>query len=320
MTRFSSFLAACALACVCFVGGLSIASADTLDIDPTPRSGTNGRQSYIEDFRSFFSDQYFSIAATGEQGATMLMLRIARDMKNTFVVITTVFLLAYTLVLFFTNGTEKDMSKWRQAIIWATVGILVMQSAYAFVYAIYGEDIGAHGGSSAVRFLNAVMFPLIHLMETLASFLFLGMAFYAFFKIVTAGGDDEKAKRGKNEVIYAIIGFIVIKLASKIVTTIYGDVNRDCAGHLFSTSVCTLQNPNLTDTVRLMTTLLNYFNGFMAIIIMVLVIYAGWSVLVSEGADDKMKKAKNILKYIVFGLMMLVASYAILNFYLLKNT
>jgi type IV secretory pathway VirB2 component (pilin) len=47
-------------------------------------------------------------------------------------------------------------------------------------------------------------------------------ALYGGFQILTAGGDEEKVKKGKTTLIQAVIGLVVIFLASQIVNWIIG--------------------------------------------------------------------------------------------------
>jgi len=57
--------------------------------------------------------------------------------------------------------------------------------------------------------------------DFLIGFLYLVAVIYALwggFNILTAGGDEEKVKKGKTVIIQAIIGIIVIFLASSIIT------------------------------------------------------------------------------------------------------
>lgn len=49
-----------------------------------------------------------------------------------------------------------------------------------------------------------------------------------------------------------------------------------------------------------------------------MVIYAGWLVLISGGDEEKLKKAKNIVIYILIGLVILVASHAIFRFFIMQ--
>jgi len=47
-------------------------------------------------------------------------------------------------------------------------------------------------------------------------------ALYGGFQILTAGGDEEKVKKGKTTLIQAVIGLVVIFLASSIIRWIVG--------------------------------------------------------------------------------------------------
>jgi hypothetical protein len=47
--------------------------------------------------------------------------------------------------------------------------------------------------------------------------------------MVTTNGNEEEAKSGKMSIVYAIIGFVVIRFAKTIVDTTYGTI--DCDGN-----------------------------------------------------------------------------------------
>lgn len=66
---------------------------------------------------------------------------------------------------------------------------------------------------------------MIRLLETLASVFFLGIAFYAFYRLVTSQGDEEKIEKAKKSIIQAIIGFLIIKFARLMVEATYGTIN-----------------------------------------------------------------------------------------------
>ncbi len=188
-----------------------------------------------------------------------------------------------------------------------------MQAAFVFVDTLYNKNVN---GFTSMLFLDKMVYPFVHLLEILASFGFLAMAFFAFFRIVTAGGDEEMVKKGKQTIISALIGFIIMKLPAVLVKSIYGEAKCD-APLLFS--ICRIKDPNLSGAISVMTSIINYINGFLAIVIVVLVLYAGWLVLSSGGDDEKIKQAKKILLYIVIGVVLLVSSYILFNFFVLKD-
>lgn len=240
------------------------------------------------------------------------MITIARDLKNVVILLAIVYLFIMVLKIIFSQGSEEDVKKWRLGIIYASLGIVVMQVAYVVVSTLFDQKVS---GATAFDFLDKIIYPFVRMLEVLASFAFLMMAFYAFYLIITAGGTEDKAKKGKQTIIFALIGFILIKIPRVLVESIYG--RAECEGGLFG--ICRVTAPNLNATVQIMTTAINYFNGFIGIITVLLIIYAGFLVLTGAGDEEKVKKAKSIIQYALIGIFLLVASYALFNFFVLKG-
>ncbi len=287
--------------------------------DAPPRS--SAKDSYIDEFESRFNHYFFDIRRSGAYGSRDFLLQLARDMKNLAVLIAVIYLFVGVFMILFSNGTEDDLKKWRANIIWTTVAIVIMQSAYSIAFSLYGRDIGRAGGYSAYQILVEIVNPFTSLLQTLASFLFLGFAFYSFFRITFTSQDNEEAKKGRVEIFYAILGFIIVKVSEVLVVSIYGRPDEDCSDNtFFRTSRCMLEDPDLSGTIRIAVTIINFFNSFISIAIVLLIVYAGFLVLTSAGNEDRLQKAKNILLYIAIGVLLLVASYAVFNFFLLRDT
>lgn len=62
--------------------------------------------------------------------------------------------------------------------------------------------------------------------------------------------------------------------------------------------------------------IIRVFLGFLGLIAVALIMYAGWLWMVSEGDEQKVKKAKDTLKNAVIGLIIMLASFAIVSFIL----
>lgn len=110
-----------------------------------------------------------------------------------------------------------------------------------------------------------------------------------------------------------------MKVPRVLVESIYGKADCGNSGLFGISMTCQITSPNLSATVRIMTTAINYFNGFIGLITVILIIYAGFLVLTGAGDDEKLKKAKSIIKYALVGIFLLVASYALFNFFVLKG-
>lgn len=143
------------------------------------------------------------------------------------------------------------------------------------------------------------------------------MAIIAFYNIVTAWGNEEWMKKGKNTIFQAIMWFIVIKFSDIIVTNTF---NPDCWwGGLISywgTNIC----ENVKDNSRIIITIINWINSFLAIVVVLMIIYAGFLVLTGGWEEEKNKKAKRIIFYAAIGLAVLFASYMILTFFIIPQS
>ena len=142
------------------------------------------------------------------------------------------------------------------------------------------------------------------------------MAIYAFYKIVTSAGDEEWAKAGKKTVIYAIIGFALLKIPQYIIDSTYGKV-VNCVGGILPSDKCIETPQNLSGLVKTVANVINYINGFLMLVVLILVIYAGFLVLTSGWDDEKMKRAKSIITYAVIGVLLIVSSYMLFNLFLM---
>ena len=245
-----------------------------------------------------------------------LLLRAATDGKNVIIFCCIVYLFIIALKLLFSNGTEEDIKHWRHGVIWTVVAIVLLQSSYGIVGVLYNLDVGTQGQASGVEVLEGIVYHFIDLLQILVAFIFIAMMIYAFFKIVTAQGDEEKVKRGKREIFYLLFGFVGVKIADIVVATTYGTVDTNCVGSdsLFVSSNCVLQQADVSSSIVIMTTIVNWLDGFIAILVVLAIIWAGFLILTSVGHEDRLKRAYHILLYTAIGLILLVVSLILFNF------
>lgn len=241
------------------------------------------------------------------------MFTLAKSLKNIAILIAVFYLVFSVYRLLFSAAAEDDIKKWKLSIIWTTVAIILMQSSFSFVETINYEDVD---WNLATKVMKNILFPFLALLQTLASFAFLAMAIFAFYKIVTSAGDEEGAKAGKRTVIYAIIGFALLKIPQYVIDSTYGRV-VNCAWGVLSSDKCIETPQNLSGLVKTVANAINYINGFLMLVVLVLVIYAGFLVLTSGGDDEKMKRAKSIIVYAIIGVVLIASSYMLFNLFLM---
>lgn len=281
-------------------------------------NGAQGDQLATFAGNSWITNFFISPSLSGD-AIENTFIAIAWGIKNFFIAIAVIFLIIGVMKLLFSSGDEEAAKKWRRNIIWVSVGIFVMQIGYSVWRTLYLKDVMTRvDGKLGWLFWINIFEPIVNVMLVLASFAFLAMAIYAFYVMVSAWGDEERVKKGKNIIFYAIIGFLLIRIPKLLVWAIYGTPTDACKNNVWiSVGVCTVNDRNLAGGVNIFGKILTYVSGFLALLAVVLVIYAGWLIFISAWEEEKLKKAKNILLYVLIGFVALVASHAIFRFFFL---
>lgn len=118
--------------------------------------------------------------------------------------------------------------------------------------------------------------------------------------------------------IYALIGFLLVRLPSTIVSMIYANVpqcdDRSGLWSMQGVSACTGSDANLRGIVGLIAEILKWVNSFLALLCILLVLYAGWLIMISHGDEEKLKQAKRTIIYVLIGFIILIASHALFVF------
>lgn len=263
---------------------------------------------------------FFKVSTWWERWLSQALINVAKDLKNVFFYIAWLYFLILVLKLVFTDNTEEEVWKFKKWIMWISVWLIITQIAYSFVSILYDNNISQWLANS---FINNLVYPLINLIETTAAFFFLAIAIYAFFRMVTAQWEEDKVTTWRMSILYSIIWFIVIKIARLLVDTIYWRV--DCNNkNIFwiievSNSNCVIKE-NLSWSVKVLADVINWANSFIWIIVIILIIYAWVQVIFSLWNEDALKKAKNIILYIILWIILLFINYLILTFFIIPES
>jgi len=219
------------------------------------------------------------------------------------------------LVLLIGDKPEEQQEKLKNGIVWISLGIMLMQIAFIIHDVFFNRDVDGALGQASVKY---ILEPILQMLMFFTSFVFLAMGIWSFYLLVTAGGDEDKTKKGKMIIVQAVIGFIVIKFAEVLVKNTFdpwcGKSLLSGLVKLESTDICA----NITANTSIITTIITWVNGFIALVIVLMVIYAGFLILTGKGDEEKYTKAKSILLYSGVGVIILFGSYIILNFFIGK--
>lgn len=266
----------------------------------------------------FWNDSFIENQIEGGTGIKNFLFRVAKDMKNLFFAVATVFYLIIVIRVLLSGNIEEEVTKFKTGIIWITLGIVVMQLAYSFTVILFNKEIW---GTLAFELIDNLIFPLIRLIETLVAFFFLAIAIFAFYQLVTANGNEDSIKKAKTSIVQAVIWYIIIKFSKLLVTSVYGKVycDKQDDGVIDIGQTTCIEEANLEGSVWIIVDIITWLNSFVIIVVILMVLYAGILLFFSEGEEEKIKKVKNILLYIVIGMILLVTNYLIFTFFILPE-
>lgn len=269
----------------------------------------------------FWTDEeWFIQAAEGADGNNAFsnaLIEVAKSLKNLFYAIAGIFFLIISIRLIFASNTDEELWKFKKWVIWITIGIIVMQLALSFVTLGFDQGVSAKVGEN---FISIIVEPMLLLLQTLASIFFIAVAIFAFYRLVTANGEEDKIKSGKNSILYAIIGFMIVKFAGVIVNAFYGQVScketTQWTGPVSATTTVCWNEADFSQGVSLIMSIITWLNSFVALAVLVMIIYAGIQILLSGWDEERITKGKKSILYIMIGLAILAVNYMILIFFL----
>ena len=240
-------------------------------------------------------------------------VNIAKDMKNVLFIVASIYFIILILKVLYSDNSEEESANFKKWIIWISIGLIITQVSYWFVNTMFNKQINQWLASDII---NNIVIPLVNLLQTIVSFLFIWVMIYAFYKMVTANGDEEKVKIAKSAIINAIIWFIAIKISKTLIESTYWKITCNNASlnvNLTWNNDC-LSNTNLTWVSEIVVTLINWMNGFIWVIVIIMIIYTWSKVLLSAWNEETLKSAKTSIIYIAIWIVILVANYLILTF------
>lgn len=251
-----------------------------------------------------------------------LLLNIAISIINILFIISIVYFFIIAIKLIANPDSDQESGNFKKWILWTSLWLMVIQMARVFVNSLYINKkvqewtIGSGDGlaNMANNLLNNIIKPLTDLLETWASFLFIMIAIFAFYKLVTSNWDDWAAKSGKMMVAYAIIWFIIIKVSATLVKAVYWECTT-WALWIIINSTCN-HTANISWVWAIITNIINWLNSFIWVWVIIMVIYAWLQIIFSKWDEDKISSWKKSITYILIWIWILVMNYLILTFFL----
>lgn len=249
-------------------------------------------------------------------------LQIADSLISLFMLLSLVYFFIIFIKLIMNPDAEDEKWNFKKWFIWISIWIMVMQMAKVYVRSFTThEDLVKASSTNIPEFwhmiLDQVVKPLTALLETWASFVFLLMWIYAFFKLITSNWDEDKATEWKNIIFYSIAWFIIIKISSVLVKAVYWECKLQEITKILTTTC--QYSKNISEASNIFTTIINWINSFVWVWIVIMVIYTWFKIIFSNWDEDKLNDWKKSLIYITIWIWILVMNYLILTFFLNKD-
>ncbi|HMY80775.1 MAG TPA: hypothetical protein PLW93_05245 [Candidatus Absconditabacterales bacterium] len=245
------------------------------------------------------------------------------DVFKTYVFPLLIVLALLTAVLNFIqimfSDSEEKRNKAINYFIYGVIGIIIFVGAEFIFNNLYGiitklASAGPGGVSRntyAGEIFESILFPFLKL----GMYLIMGGLF--IMVLVKAVGyisdPNEKAREnGKKIISNAVLGIIVIMLAKTMVEAVYGSQKKtlEDSGTLFVGGAILDTN---SQNYQPIFTIINYVFGFLAFIILCLIVYQAYLLLFQSNTDEGIKKLRKNITYIFGGLVLIGLSYLIVN-------
>jgi len=221
-------------------------------------------------------------------GIAIWLASLFKPMINSIALI---MVIASGLVMVFSQNEEHGTAA-RRTILGGIIAIILVNIAEPIRNAFYGS--GDVGGISFGEGLYEEIIGVADWIATPAAVIAVLMIIVSGIRAVVTYGSDNGVAQLRRTVIAVIIGFTIVGIRLGI-------------------------QQSLTDTgessafTEVIVNAVNAFLGFLGIIAVIVIVIAGIMMVLNIGNDDQYKKARDLILRVAIGLIVIIASAAIVN-------
>lgn len=283
----------------------SFVMSDTPGLDQLGNSGY-----YYRQFSSFITGQW----------AQNILINLFFVLAGILFIVALIVAFFAAIRLFVSDNSWEDFSKWAKTLTWSVAGLLLVSIAYGALYTfehnvLLQDEVGLNV-ETIYQATVGIIYPLLNFLRYIAAIVFFIILIFAFYKIIIARGDEEWFQNGKKTFLAAAVGFIIMVLAEPIVRMVYGGYN--CQGKsLFGIPTeCVNRQFSADGFFDIVLRIIIFLNWFIALVTIIMIMYAGFLVLTGGWDEEKTDKAKKTIIYAIIGVLIILFSYAIYRAFL----
>ena len=116
-------------------------------------------------------------------------------------------------------GDESRSARAKNIILFAIIGLLIAGSAGLIYNAVWCKILKKCEFEADFA---ALVFGLVNVLLVPAGAIAFGALVYGGYLYMTSGGDESRASRAKNTIVYALLGLAVIGIAGLVVNVVIG--------------------------------------------------------------------------------------------------
>lgn len=268
-------------------------------------------------------DKYhgFSGGNTDGEGLKNVMIHFFKNLAIALFILAALIVFISAIMLLISENSEEDFKKWMSTLTWWVMWLIMASITYTVIRLLETRVLWepSISGTTMYNTVINIVYPVINFIRFLAAAAFFMGMIYWFYVLVTANGNEEGATNGKNIFLWCLVGFIIMYIAEAIVKMSYGSwicsarrvfgVPIDCTNRIF-------------DTVWVFGTVAKviiFLNSFIALVVLILIIYAWFLILTGSGDEEKYAKFRRVVLYATIGIIILILSYAIYRFILMQG-
>lgn len=270
---------------------------------------------YAENVKDLFPEilpkPTYSVDVQGEGQMALrdLIIQYIRIAKDIISVLAVLWIVIAGIRMLAAGAKDETIKTQFRGVLWVVVGLIVMQIAESVVSVFYGEKgvfktLEQYGSEVSIESRLKVLEPLMQYLMTFLPAIAVLMVILSGFKIITAGGDDIKAKKQQNVLLWSILGLGIILIARPVVDGIFGYAEM---------------KPEPTKVVALITQVANYLLGFTSLIAVTILIYAAIMMIINFGNDQAAQKSRKMITWALVGIALIISAYTIVTTFIVPT-
>jgi hypothetical protein len=249
------------------------------------------------------ADASYESGASNITSAILYVVDLLKYMMGTVSIII-IIIIGVRLI---TAGKKIDETspKMKEALKYVMIGLVVVIVSEELVKRVFfGEQgevfrsvtdvkLAAQRGTEEIRGLYSAMEVFMGAIAVL-------IIVITGFRLVTSAGNEEVITKSKKQIMYAIVGLVLLGVSELVVKDI-----------IFPKEGSTL--PDVQRAQQLIINITNFASSFVAIVSIAMLMYGGFLYVTSTGKEETAGKAKKVITGAVIGLLVAMGAYGIVN-------